>query len=149
MVRGAHRPGNLLAGFGAQCADQRVSDPRVVFLFEASDLYLFPSLADAEDWLEAVDVDCDEYTAALTETGRVIRMRTDDEEVVLELTETVDPATLRELLRAHGELIGEPGIELDPVGFANRSWLLDRDSRWPKWPRWLDRRVHPRGPTQA
>lgn len=124
-------------------------DPRVVFLFDDVDVYMFPSLASAEGWMEAVDVDAGEYTAALTETGRVIRMRTENEDVALELTGETDLATLKELLREHGELIGQPGIELNPVGFANRSWKLDWQNRWPKWPRWLDRRLHPHGPVQA
>ncbi|MGW6197597.1 hypothetical protein ACWF0M_15755 [Kribbella sp. NPDC055110] len=123
--------------------------PRVVFLFDDMDLTMFPSLDTAEDWMEAVDVDAGEYTAAMTETGRVIRMRTENELVVLELTGETDLAKLRELLHEHGELIGQRGIELDPVGFANWSWKLDWENRWPKWPRWLDRRLHPHGPVQA
>ncbi|GAA1619987.1 hypothetical protein GCM10009744_03470 [Kribbella alba] len=124
-------------------------DPRVVFLFDDVDVYMFPSLAWAADWMEAIDVECGEYKAALTETGRVIRTRAENEEVVLDLTDEVDLPRLRELLREHGELIGQRGIELDPVGFANRSWKLDWENRWPKWPRWLDRRLHPGGPVQA
>ncbi|WP_410786568.1 hypothetical protein [Kribbella sp. C-35] len=124
-------------------------DPRVVFLFDDMDLSMFPSLESAEDWMEAVDVDEGEYTAAMTETGRVIRLRTENGLVVLELTGEEDLAKLRGLLREYGELIGQRGIELDPVGFANRSWQLDWENRWPKWPRWLDRRLHPYGPVQA
>jgi hypothetical protein len=120
-----------------------------VFLFAGGDLTMFPSVGAAEDWMEAVDVDDGEYTAALTETGRVIEMRTANDEVVLELTDDVDPARLYELLQEHGQLIGQPGIELDPVGFANRSWMLDWQNRWPRWPRWLAKRLHPRGPIQA
>lgn len=110
---------------------------------------MFPSLAAAEDWMEAVDVDAGEYTNALTETGRVITMRTENEEVVLALTDDVDLTKLHDLLREHGELVGQPGIELDPVGFANRCWMLEWETRWPKWPRWLDTRLHPHGPIQA
>ncbi|RZT14775.1 hypothetical protein EV649_5553 [Kribbella sp. VKM Ac-2569] len=124
-------------------------NPRVVFLFDDMDLYMFPSLDTAEDWMEAVDVDAGEYTAAMTETGQVIRMRTEDGLVILELTAEADLARLQELLREYGELIGQRGIELDPDGFANRSWQLDWENRWPKWPRWLDRRLHPHGPVQA
>ncbi|WP_350280204.1 hypothetical protein [Kribbella sp. HUAS MG21] len=123
--------------------------PRVVFLFDDTDVCLFPSLDTAEDWMEAIDVDDNEYTAALTDTGRVIRMRTEKGLVVLELTEQTDLPKLRELLRDHGESIGQRGIELAPVAFANRSWKEDWDSRWPQWPRWLDKRLHPHGPIQA
>jgi hypothetical protein len=136
---------------GRRRDDERVSDAdlRVVFLFDGKDVTMFPSLTSAGDWMEAADVDDGEYDAALTETGRVIRMRTENEDVVLELTDQLDLPKLQELLRDYGELIGQRGIELDPVGFANRSWQLDWENRWPKRPRWLDRRLHPHGPTQA
>ncbi|TDW18164.1 hypothetical protein EV650_4747 [Kribbella kalugense] len=110
---------------------------------------VFPSIADAQDWMEAIDVDDGEYDAALTETGRVITMRTEKELVVLELTDELDPKLLQRLLREHGQAIGMPGIELDPVGFANETWQWDWEHRWPRWPRWLDERLHPDGPVQA
>lgn len=124
--------------------------PRVVFLFDGNmDLYLFPSLDAAEDWMEAIDVDAGEYPAAMTETGRVIKMSTEKGLVVLELTDQTDLPKLQELLRAHGKLIGQQGIELDPVDFANQSWKHDWETRWPKWPRWLDKHLHPHGPPKA
>jgi hypothetical protein len=99
--------------------------------------------------MEAVDVEGGGYTDALTETGQVIKMRTANEEVILELTAEVDRTKLQGLLRTHGKRVGQPGIELDPVGFANRTWRLAWENRWPKWPRWLDRRLHPHGPIKA
>ena len=123
--------------------------PRVVFVFAGVDLNMFPSIADAQDWMEAIDVDDGEYTTALTETGRVIRMRTENDAVVLELTDELDAELLQRLLREHGQAIGEPGIELDPVGFANQSWMFEWEHRWPRRPRWLDKRLHPHGPVQA
>jgi hypothetical protein len=125
------------------------TSPRVVFVFAGVDLTMFPSIADAQDWLEAMDVDDGEYTAALTETGRVVRMTTKNELVVLELTDELDSELLHRLLREHGQAIGRPGIELDPVGFANESWKREWDHRWPRWPHWLDKRLHPQGPVQA
>ena len=65
------------------------------------------------------------------------------------LANEVDTATLQRLLREYGQLVGQPGIEQDPVGFANRSWLHAWENRWPRWPGWLDRRLHPRGPIRA
>ncbi|WP_371406112.1 hypothetical protein OHA10_11215 [Kribbella sp. NBC_00662] len=124
-------------------------EPRVVFVFAGLDLNMFPSIADAQDWLEAIDVDDGEYSAALTETGRVIRMGTQDELVVLELTDELQPDLLRTLLREHGQAIGQQGIELDPVGFANASWMREWERRWPRWPRWLDKRLHQHGPVQS
>ena len=94
--------------------------------------------------MEAIDVDDGEYTAALTETGRVIKMRTENWTVVLELTDELDPDVLHRLLRAHGQAIGQPGIEQDPVGFANQSWKFEWDHSWPRWPRWPDNQLHPR-----
>ena len=110
---------------------------------------MFPSIADAQDWLEAMDVDDGEYTAALTETGRVIGLKTENELVVLELTDELDSDLLHRLLREHGQAIGRPGIESDPVGFANESWKREWDHRWPRWPHWLDQRLHPDGPVQT
>jgi hypothetical protein len=110
---------------------------------------MFRSIADAEDWMEAMDVDDGEYTAALTETGRVIRMKTENDLAVLELTDELDSELLHRLLREHGQAIGRPGIEVDPVGFANESWKWEWEHRWPRWPRWLDKRLHPRGHEQA
>lgn len=123
--------------------------PRVVFVFADVDLNMFPSIADAQDWMEAIDVDDGEYTAALTETGRVLKMRTDNGLVVLEMTDELDPDLLQRLLREHGQAIGQPGIEQDPVGFANQTWKLEWEQRWPRWPRWLDNRLHPHGAVQA
>ena len=120
-----------------------------MFVFAGVDVNVFPSIADAQDWMEAIDVDDGEYTAALTETGRVIRMRTEKELVLLELTDELDPKLLQRLLREHGQAIGMPGIELDPLGFANESWKWEWEHRWPRWPRWLDKRLHPDGPIQA
>jgi hypothetical protein len=125
------------------------ASPRVVFVFAGVDVNVFPSIADAQDWMEAIDVDDGEYTAALTETGRVIRMRTEKELVLLELTDELDPKLLQRLLREHGQAIGMPGIELDPLGFADESWKWEWEHRWPRWPRWLDKRLHPDGPIQA
>lgn len=124
--------------------------PRVVFLFEGNrDLHMFPSLDAAENWMEAIDVDAGEYTAAMTETGRIIKMSTDNGLVVLDLTDQTDLPRLQELLREHGKLTGQPGIDLDPIAFANQSWQHDWNTRWPKWPHWLDKRLHPHGPIQA
>lgn len=124
-------------------------DPRAVFLFDDLDVHVFPSLADAEGWMEAIDVAAGEYTAALTETGQVIRMSTKNEEVILELTGETNLPRLKALLRDHSNLIGQPGIEVDPIDFANRHWQLDWEARWPKRPRWLDKLLHPHGPTQV
>ncbi|TDO33813.1 hypothetical protein EV643_13182 [Kribbella sp. VKM Ac-2527] len=120
-----------------------------MFVFADVDLNMFPSIADAQDWMEAIDVDDGEYTAALTETGRVLKMRTDNGLVVLEMTDELDPDLLQRLLREHGQAIGQPGIEQDPVGFANQTWKLEWEQRWPRWPRWLDNRLHPHGAVQA
>ncbi|MGW5194759.1 hypothetical protein ACWEOO_36260 [Kribbella sp. NPDC004138] len=125
------------------------ASPRVVFVFAGLDLTMFPSMADAQDWLEAIDVDDGEYTAALTEIGRVISMRAENDLVVLELTDELDADLLQRLLREHGQAIGRPGIELDPIEFANQTWKIDWEHRWPRWPRWLDKRLHPHGPVQA
>ena len=123
--------------------------PRVVFVFDEAEVHVFRSLGQAEAWMEAIDVDGGEYIAALTDTGRVIRMGTKHERVVLEMTDDVDVVSLHRLLRKHGRLVGQPGIELDPVDFANWYWELEWQSRWPRWPRWLDERLHGRGPEQA
>ncbi|MFC9686949.1 hypothetical protein ACFTSF_00290 [Kribbella sp. NPDC056951] len=126
------------------------NDPRLVFLFDDSEVHIFQSLAAAEGWMEAPDVVDGEYTAALTDTGQVIRMTTTaNHEVVLELTDETNPTKLRQLLRQHSAEAGQPDTDLDPIDFANRYWQLEWDTRWPKWPRWLDKRLHPHGPTQA
>ena len=124
-------------------------DPRVVFLFTELDVLVFPSLTDAEGWMEAIDVAAGEYTAALTDTGQIIRMSTKNEEVILELTDETNLPRLKTLLRDHNDQIGQPGADVDPIAFANRSWQLEWETRWPKRPHWLDKLLHPHGPTQV
>jgi hypothetical protein len=79
----------------------------------------------------------------------VIAVGTSDDLVVLRLTERVDLAGLRERLEQlqKQHAIEGPLDDLAQVASTRlaRAWA----TRWPKRPRWLDKRLHGEGPYMA
>ena len=66
--------------------------------------------------------------------------------MVLEASGHRDPEGLVELLereRSTGRFTSDPA---QPESVANELLLGDWEARWPKWPVWLDRRLHGDGP---
>jgi hypothetical protein len=112
----------------------------------------FESLASAAGYMEAIDVENGLYSslaprtglhgAVYTVDGRFVEASAANDAVVLRITSHRDPAGLEQVLRraaAQGLISSDPA---DPMMVARE--LLDQQwsSRWPKRPRWLDRRLH-------
>jgi hypothetical protein len=110
---------------------------------------VYVSLSDASGDLEAIDVKNGVYEALFTVDGRRVRASTSARSVVLEVTTERDLDELCERLRrwaVRGGLKSDPG---DPVAVANELLRHQWSSRWPKRPRWLDRRLHGDGPPRV
>ena len=61
-----------------------------------------------------------------------------------------DPEALVELLER--ERVSNCGFTSDPAqpeSVANELLVGDWEARWPKWPAWLDRRLHGDGPERV
>ncbi len=120
-----------------------------VFVFDREgDLNVFPSMRAAGDWLEAVDVDGDEYSAAFLDDGSVVEIGTAGEAVVLTATATRDLPRLDHLLTEYQRRVGKPVRDGSARDFAN-DWLRTGwEQRWPKRPAWLARTLYGDQPPQ-
>ena len=114
-----------------------------VFIFDnGGDLNLFSSLEAAAGWLEAVDVEADEYAAAFLHDGTLVKMGTSRERVVLTPTDTRDAQRLHQLLEEYQTRDGTLRHGGDALDYANEWLRVEWEQRWPKRPGWLARRVH-------
>jgi hypothetical protein len=120
-----------------------------VFVFDEDPLpSVYPSLLAAAADMEAVFVDDGVYDALYTVDGRVVSAGTEDGRVVLTVTDARDAHDLRRRLSEwceRGRLASDPA---DPVAVANELLRRQWDSRWPKRPGWLSRRMHGEHPPQ-
>jgi hypothetical protein len=122
---------------------------RAVFVFDQDgDVMAFPSVEDAAGEMEAVDVDAGEYAALYALDGRIVTATIDAERVMVILTveEQRDEAGLRQRLLDARERVGLTSPPDDLAAIANELLRLEWEHRWPKWPRWLARRLHGQGP---
>jgi hypothetical protein len=110
------------------------------------DVDLYKTVADAASYMEAVDVRDGEYEAAFSLNGELLEIVLDEDRVSLVATGTNDLPTLRDRLRALAERNGYSGEDPDPRGVANEVFANQWRARWPRWPKWLDRRLHGDGP---
>ncbi|SDR89775.1 hypothetical protein SAMN04489717_0946 [Actinopolymorpha singaporensis] len=135
--------------------DGRMADEvRAVFVFDRDhDALVFRSLEHATGYMEAIDVEEGEYVALFTETGGIVNATTTAERVVLTVTGERDEADLRARLRDHQRRMRTPEPITDPVAFASDYLRREREwewaHRWPRWPAWLDRRLHGEHPPKA
>lgn len=125
------------------------ADGPAVFTFDRDgNLSAFPTLAFAAAWMEAIDVDDDEYEAVYTIDGRIVQASTANEAVILTVTARHDKPDLRRRL---DEIRVRDGL-LSPVdntvGIANELMRREWENRWPRWPRWLPRLGPSKGPAQ-
>jgi hypothetical protein len=128
-------------------------DPRGLFVFErGGDLSVFPSISAARAYMEAIDVANGEYEALFAVDGRIVTVSArDDATAADDITFTVTSKRgdteldrrLAEYRRASSRVLPE-----DRLAFANAILLWEWESRWPKRPRWLARRLHGDGPVQ-
>ncbi|MDA0185308.1 hypothetical protein OJ997_33695 [Solirubrobacter phytolaccae] len=101
---------------------------------------VFPSLEYAMGYMEGIDVENGEYTAIYTVGGRIVRAEAQGNAVELTITEERDRDDLLARLRAWRDDID------DPVEYARTYLRREWEGRWPKRPRWLDRRLHGTAP---
>jgi hypothetical protein len=128
-------------------------DPRGIFVFDREgNLNVFASTGAAYAYMEAIDVANGEYEALFTLDGRVIAASAPEDagandDFTLTVTSERNDA---ELDRRLGEYRRKSPRVLpeDRLAFANALLLLEWESRWPKRPRWLDRRLHGDGPAR-
>lgn len=107
-----------------------------------------PSVRDAELQLEAIDVLDGEY-AAFGVDGRVLALRAVGDDVILTGTEGWDLAGLRTRIRDYHGRTNLESDQDDVVAVVNELFRRQWEARLPKWPRWLDRRLHGHGPAQV
>lgn len=108
------------------------------------DVDLYKTAAEAASSMEAIDVHDGEYEAAFSVTGERFEIVVEDDRVDLVRTGTSDLPNLRERLRALAERNGYSGDDPDPRVVANEVFANQWRTRWPRWPKWLDRRLHGR-----
>ncbi|SFO00932.1 hypothetical protein SAMN05660359_00927 [Geodermatophilus obscurus] len=111
---------------------------QAVYTFEGpSVLYVHPSLAAAEDYFEAIDLENDEYVF-FGQDGTVIQPKVEDGRVVLTATLEQRADKLRQRLRTYLDHSGESNLALaDDAAYLARL-LLDRERECQK-SRWLSR----------
>lgn len=114
-----------------------------VFVFDREgDLNVFPTLGTAGGWLEAIDVDGGEYSAAFLHDGTMVEMGTSREGVVLTATATRDLPRLDQMLKEYQHRVGELVSGGSALDFADDWFRREWERRWPKRPAWLARRLH-------
>lgn len=111
---------------------------RAVFVFAESDLSVHPSLADAADSIEAIDVDNGEFTL-FGEDGTLVRPEVQQQRVLLHVSDELRLSELRERLRGY---LAHPRVALDP-SLADGDLLVAAqvllDEQWGARPfRWFE-----------
>lgn len=97
-----------------------------VFLFDRDkDLNVFATQAQAEGWMEAIDVEDGEYLIAYRADGTCLVPAADGARVVLAQTGDVEPAVLRDRLRDYAARVSLAPRTTDPQSFAAQ-WLGPR-----------------------
>ncbi|MDP9444350.1 MAG: hypothetical protein M3P83_08370 [Actinomycetota bacterium] len=124
---------------------------RGVFVFAEDGVQFFATAAEAAAYVEAVDVETGVYEAFISLDGeRLLPRPVDETNVRLERSGQHDDANLKALLErdraTRHAFTSDPS---DPVGVANELLAREWEARWPKWPHWLDRRLHGAGPARV
>jgi hypothetical protein len=104
--------------------------PGIIFVEADEPLLVYPSIAEAENCLEAVDVEGGLYPGAYGGAGELYRIRCVGGRVVIERAEGRRPDALKELLIRYFEGCEDPadaGETLDVL--VGRAWTLEQDYR--------------------
>ena len=121
-----------------------MADDSPVIFFDDDLPMAFRTLGDAAGYLEVIDVENGEYAdaSAFTPDGRIIDVRAVGDDVVMTITDRRDVVGLPDLLRTAAEdgLIRSSPEE--PGEVVTELLCMQWAARWPKWPRWLDRRFN-------
>ena len=111
-----------------------------IYAFEGPhEVYASESLAAAEGYFEAIDVENDEYVF-FGDDGTVISPSVRDQRVVLTPTDEKRPEELRERLRTflvQPRVAMDPALADDPASLADLLIEQEHARRWPRWPGWL------------
>jgi hypothetical protein len=111
-----------------------------VFVFADDGLHVFGDMGAVVSYVEVPDVEEGVYEALFTISGEVITAETSGSSVVLRRTGRTDLEDLRRRLREISDGFGSDPEDLDAV--ARELLKAEWEARWPKRPRWLDRRLH-------
>jgi len=98
------------------------------------DLDVFGTQAQAEGWMEVIDVEDGEYVIAYLMDGTCLAPATDGSQVVLRPTGDVEPDVLKDRLRDYAARVPAAPQTTDPESFA-AEWLAPRPRPW--FLRWL------------
>lgn len=119
-------------------------------LTKDGDVLVFDSVDGASSYVEAVDVEDGEYESFFTVDGQPLTPKIErDDSVRLIAKGPPDLPGLVERLRGLQERNRFVSNPEDPPGVANEYFRKEWERRWPRWPGWLDRRLHGEGPTRA
>ena len=121
-----------------------------VFVFSSyGAIALFKSVELAAGGIESVDVRDGEYVEVFGIDGERFEITADGHTVTLRNTGVLELARLRERLRTLAERNGYSGEDPDRRFVANEVFANEWRMRWPRWPKWLDRRLHGEGPAKV
>ena len=121
-----------------------------VFVFSSDgDLDVFPSLADAEGYMEAVDVRDGEYDEAFLHDGTVVQISVEGERAVLTPSTSRDGVRLDEALDDYHRRVGGGVRSGSALDYANDWFRMEWERRWPRRPVWLARKLHGAQPKQV
>lgn len=119
-----------------------------VFVFADDGVSFFLTAEEAAASVEAIDIEAGEYKAFIRLDGETLEPRIlDHSQVLLDASGHRDTELLVRLLErehvAHRTFTSDPA---QPASVANELLLGSWEGRWPRWPGWLDRRLHGDGP---
>jgi hypothetical protein len=113
------------------------------------DVELFKTRTEVTYWVEAVDVEAGEYTGCFSIEGELLHLAVDDGRVDIKASGIFDPEGLSSQLRLLAERNGYRGDDPDPRLVADEVFADEWNRRSPRWPNWLDRRLHGSGPPRV
>ena len=109
------------------------------------ELFAFASASDAASGLESIDVAAGEYVAAYAIDGRALHMAAAEKRRVMVTHGPVDRPDLIVRLRAAQDRLGFAANPEQPDLVGAELLETQRRGTWPRWPRWLNRRIHHAG----
>ena len=147
------------AGSGSRVRFKTVAEAGPIFAFTDDGLNVFPSLEAAAGYMEGIDVENGEWNPIFTIDGHVVHARAEGYAAILSITDRKDLEALkrhvRDDLKRRNQYMREKGLapyESDPAdlrALANEWFRREWEARWPKRPRWLDRRLHGDAPPRV
>lgn len=113
----------------------------MIVVERGGDVRAHASAEQATAHIEPHDVDEGEYAGVFGLDGTVYELSTRGDDVLLRPTTVRDPTALATALE-QSDRHAPGGPALDPVALANEELEHQWEHRWPRWPAWLDARLH-------